>query len=108
MLRDACEKAAARGLQGMKVPGGRALVAANLPKGYELWPEAEFLERTGTEHEEALKRAGVLGRGHHVTFFSDDTVGRSPTAPPWRNLSTSMRHRVAGFTGRWPPCSGAS
>jgi transposase len=24
-----------------------------------------------------------------------------------RKLSTSMRHRVAGFTGWWPPCSGA-
>jgi DNA-binding transcriptional MerR regulator len=26
---------------------------------------------------------------------------------PLRNLSTSMRHRFAGFTGWWPPCSGA-
>ncbi len=47
MLRDAFDKAATRGVLGMKIPGGRALVAANLFRGYELWSEEEFLERTG-------------------------------------------------------------
>jgi len=83
MLRNAFEMAATRGLQGLKVPGGRALVAANLFKGYELWPEAEFLERTGVAHDRACKRAGILGRGHLVTFYSNDIVARSPTFPPW-------------------------
>ncbi|HUY52600.1 MAG TPA: hypothetical protein VMV92_44010 [Streptosporangiaceae bacterium] len=83
MLRDAFHKAAARGLIGMKVPGGRALVAPSMPRGYELWPEAEFIARTGDVHEAACKRAGISGRSDHVTFFSNDTVARSPIAPPW-------------------------
>jgi hypothetical protein len=83
MLQDAFEKAATRGVLGMKVPGGRALVAASLPKGYELWPEAEFLDRTRVAHTAACKRAGVLGSKHLVTFRSDDMVARSPTVPPW-------------------------
>jgi hypothetical protein len=83
MLRDAFEKATTRGVIGMKVPGGRALVAANLSKGYELWPEREFIERTGDAHDAACQRAGILGRGHPITFFSNDMVARSPTVPPW-------------------------
>ena len=83
MLRDAFERAATRGLIGMKVPGGRALVAANLSRGYELWPEQEFLERTGAVHEAACKRAGILRDEHLVTFYSNDMVARSPTMPPW-------------------------
>ncbi len=83
MLRDAFDKAATRALLGMKVPGGRALVAANLSKGYELWSEREFIERTGVAHDAACKRAGILGHGHAVTFISNDMVARSPTVPPW-------------------------
>jgi hypothetical protein len=83
MLRDAFDKAAARGLLGMKVPGGRSLVAAVLPKGYELWPEDEFLERTAKTHEAACKRAGILDSGHLIAYRSDDKVARYATMPPW-------------------------
>ena len=44
----------------MKVPGGRAVVAADIARGYELWSETGFLERTATEHRRALKRAHIL------------------------------------------------
>lgn len=83
MLRDAFDKAATRGVLGMKVPGGRALVAANLPKGYELWPEDEFIERTEKAHEAACKRAAILDSSHLIGFRSDDTVARYATMPPW-------------------------
>jgi hypothetical protein len=58
-------------------------VAASMPRGYELWPEAEFIARTGRVHDAACKRAGILDRSDNVTFFSNDTVARSPIAPPW-------------------------
>lgn len=83
MLRDALLLAGDRGVQGIKVPGGRMLLAANLFKGYTLWPEAEFFYRTAVEHEQALKRAGILDRGDCVTFRSDDHVGRQPLLAPW-------------------------
>jgi hypothetical protein len=83
MLRDAFDKATTRGLLGMKVPGGRSLVAASLPKGYELWPEEEFLERTAMTHKAACKRAGILDSGHLIVYRSDDIVARYATMPPW-------------------------
>ncbi len=83
MLRDAFDKAGTRGLLGMKVPGGRSLVAANLPKGYELWSEEEFITRTEKTHEAACKRAGILGSGHLIAYRSDDKVARYATMPPW-------------------------
>ncbi|MGH3401315.1 MAG: hypothetical protein ACRDRJ_02180 [Streptosporangiaceae bacterium] len=83
MLRDAFDKAAIRGVVGMKVPGGRSLVAANLPKGYELWPEDEFIGRTEKAHEVACRRAGILDSSHLIGFRSDDMVGRYATMPPW-------------------------
>ena len=67
----------------MKVPGGLALVAADIPRGYERWSEEEFLERTDVDHRRALKRAGISNVGHHVLFRSDDLAGRSPVMPPW-------------------------
>ena len=67
----------------MKVPGGRALVAVDIARGYELWSEAELLKRTAAEHYRAVKRAHILDVGHLVYARSDDLVARSPTMPPW-------------------------
>lgn len=83
MLRDAFDKAASRGLLGMKVPGGRPLVAVNIPKGYELWSEEEFLDRTANVHKAVCKRAGILDSDHLVSYRSDDIVARYATMPPW-------------------------
>jgi hypothetical protein len=83
LLRTAFELAHERGIQGMKVPGGRSLLASDIVRGYELWPEPEFLHRTALAHRQATKRAGILNRGHLVTMRTDDSVARSPTSPPW-------------------------
>jgi hypothetical protein len=83
MLKDAFDLAADRGVVGMKVPGGRALLAADMRQGYGLWSEQEFLERTGDAQERAVRRAGILNVGHHVSYGSDDRVARSPIQPPW-------------------------
>jgi hypothetical protein len=83
MLRDAFWIAAERGLADMKVPGGRVLIAADMRKGYELWSEEEFLERTGEAQRRVLRRANLLDVGNHVFYGSDDQVARSPIQPPW-------------------------
>ncbi|WP_162834163.1 hypothetical protein [Amycolatopsis circi] len=72
-----------RGMQGMKVPGGRALVAVDIVRGYDLWSEREFIDRTAAEHLQAVKRAHILDAKHLVYARSDDLVARSPTMPPW-------------------------
>ena len=83
MLRDAFEIAAKRGLADMKLPGGRVMIAADLRRGYELWSEDEFLERTGIAQERVLRRANLLNVGNHVFYGSDDRTARSPIQPPW-------------------------
>jgi hypothetical protein len=39
LLGTAFDLAHERGVQGVKVPGGRALVATDIVRGYELWSE---------------------------------------------------------------------
>lgn len=83
VLGSAFDMAHRRGVQGIKVPGGRAVLAADIIRGYELWPEQQFLDRTAQEHRKAVKRAHILDVGHLVYTRSDDLVARSPTMPPW-------------------------
>src|SRR5215467_12610161 len=78
MLRNAFDKAASKGVVGMKVPGGRTMVAADMRRGYELWPEQEFLERTGKAHRQALKHSGIQDADPGVWYCSDDLAARSP------------------------------
>jgi len=82
-LRDAFAHARVRGVQSVKVSGGLAIVAADIQRGYALWSEEDFLARTDIDHRRAQKRAGILNKGHHVTFRSDDLAARSPVMPPW-------------------------
>jgi sulfur transfer complex TusBCD TusB component (DsrH family) len=83
LLGTAFDLAHERGVQGVKVPGGRALVATDIVRGYELWSERELIDRTAAEHLQAVKRAQILDVGHLVYARSDDLVARSPTMPPW-------------------------
>ncbi len=59
------------------------MFAADMRRGYGLWPEKEFLERTHQAHKGALRRAGILNVGHYVFYGSDDRAARSPIHPPW-------------------------
>jgi hypothetical protein len=81
-LRDAFRLAAERGAVGMKVPGGRTLVAADVRQGYQPWCEQEFIERTNEAQIRAFKRAGIHDVGHHVHYDSYDMTARSPIQPP--------------------------
>jgi hypothetical protein len=83
MLREGFELAQRRGVQGMKVPGGRALIAADMRQGYELWSENEFIARSELAYESACKRAGIADHSQHVGSCSDDRAARALTQPPW-------------------------
>lgn len=83
LLGRSFELAHGRGIQGMKIPGGRSLVTTDIVRGYELWSEQELIDRTATEHLQATKRAHILGKGQLVYARTDDMVARSPTMPPW-------------------------
>jgi len=117
MLRDAFDKAPTRGVNGMKVRGGRALVAANLSKGYELWPEPEFIERTAAAHDAACKRAGIPGVGHLITFYNNDSVvtisnhallGAPARSRPDRPVAVGTRPAATGARPGGAPCTTAS
>lgn len=84
-LRDAVGLARQRGTVGMKVPGGRALTAAHLPRmaargerGHEQWI-AEMQE----VRRKALRRARIDQAKHHLKMFTADWAARSPTAVPY-------------------------
>jgi hypothetical protein len=100
LLRKSFELAHQRGVQGLKLPGGRALVTTDIVRGYELWSEQELIDRTATEHLQAVKRAHILNKGQLVYARSDDMVARSPTMPPWAiyplspELCTRLDHRL--------------
>jgi hypothetical protein len=83
LLREGLDMAQSRGVVGMKVPGGRALVAADMRRGYGLWPEAEFIARSEVAFGRACKRAGIANDPHLVGSRSDDRVARAPAQPPW-------------------------
>lgn len=83
LLRRAFELAAERGVQGIKVPGGRAVLAAELRPSSERWSEEEFAKYAGRAYQQARKRAGILTSRNHVYYSSDDLVARTPITPPW-------------------------
>jgi hypothetical protein len=82
-LRDAVRFAAERGVVGLKVPGGRALVAADLPTGSARWSEEEFNQQVKLADGRALRRARIGGADRHLKQHSVDKAARSPTFPPW-------------------------
>jgi hypothetical protein len=81
-LRDALDLARRRTLQAMKIPGGRALVAANLFAG----PPADTDEESARVFAAALdsvKRRARIKDDDQITMRSVDQVGRTAATPPW-------------------------
>lgn len=83
LLGRAFELAAERGLYGMNLPDGRALLAADLRQGYGRWSEEEFLAQADRAYKQVLQHAHILDARHHVYYMSDDLVARTPITPPW-------------------------
>jgi len=109
MLRECFELAHARGTQGMKIPGARALMAADMWRGYERWSEDEFISHSEKAFENACKRADIVDLNRFVGSRSDDRAARAPAHPPWAiypfppivcaNLIFDMAFYVVGISG---------
>ena len=82
ILRDVLDLARQRGLQRAKVPGGRALVAANLFTAPKMWSEEGFVHEFRAELETAKRQAKIVS-SDEITLGSIDQVGLSPVIPPW-------------------------
>ena len=82
-LRDILVLASERGLQGAKLPGGRAMVAINLASAPDTFTAEEFNARIDTEIQRQRRRAGIHSSEHILTLASLDRAARSPAEPPW-------------------------
>jgi len=81
-LREVLDLAWERGMQHVKISGGRALVAGNLFSAPQRWSADEFARRFRAALESTKRRAGVV-EPDQITLKSVDQVGRSPVTPPW-------------------------
>lgn len=85
LLRLATERASTDGIFATRVPGDRALVAADL-YGCNLqgWNSSEINERAGRQLAAAQRRAGIGGeREYTVSATSFDSVARDPLRVPF-------------------------
>ncbi|MGC5054704.1 hypothetical protein ACLQ2S_25000 [Micromonospora sp. DT48] len=82
-LRAALNLAHERGMQGVKVPGGRAVMAASLYTAPNLSTQEEFGEEFSQRFRSYWRKAGIRSEDHKLVLSSLDRAGRVPTAPPW-------------------------
>ena len=85
-LGDALAIASKEGAVAMKVPGGRALVAANLltmASSERFENNAHWLPYIERKRQTALHRAGIANASHHMTMQTVDSSARSPVAVPY-------------------------
>lgn len=82
-LRVAMNLAHERGMQGVKVPGGRSVIAASLHTAPNWWTQEEFGEEFDRRFRSYWRKAGIRSEDHKLVLSSLDRAGRVPTAPPW-------------------------
>lgn len=86
LLADAVTLAKERGVIGLKVPGGRALIATDLSAvttSTRFTNREEWIRFTERTRARVLRRAGISEHAHHLTMKSADWAARSPTAVPF-------------------------
>lgn len=91
VLRDALTLADERGTVGMKVPGGRSLIASDLitmAGSARFADPADWLSLMERTRAAALRRAGIAEHRHHLNMRSADWAARSP---PRRFLTGCIR-----------------
>ena len=71
LLRRAFELAADRGVQGIKVPGGRAVMAAELRPSSERWSEQEFTQHANRHRLQVRIQHIRLGISNGMTDDRD-------------------------------------
>lgn len=81
-LADALSLAHQRGIQTMKIPGGRALLAFDFSAARNRWGEEEAARRFESAHSSLLRRAR-LTTGTRICYSSGGSVARGRLTPPW-------------------------
>ena len=87
-LAAALQAAAKGGCRGINLPGGRALVATDMPAIAANFTEHEGADLITAERTRAIDLAGIGGATQHVQGMSFDTAARAPTQAPLRDLPT--------------------
>ncbi len=84
-LNDLVQLAKHHGARGMRLPPGRALIAASLETAAREWGNDphEGIRKLESIKQRAIKRAGIVDATHHVRGNSGDVASRSPILPPW-------------------------
>jgi hypothetical protein len=75
MLKDAAELANERGVAGMRVPGGRALVVASIPTMLEKQGDKSWHDFLVRERRRILRRAGVEDAPDHLSLRTREAAG---------------------------------
>lgn len=92
-LADLARLTVERGVQGMPIPGRRAVVGVDLEVAHRLQPDQSRLQRRWDEEfERAQKRAGIAKGSGRLFFDALDSVGQAPTLPPWGIYPISTVH----------------
>lgn len=81
-LAAALQAAAKGGCRGINLPGGRALVATDMPTIAANFTEPEGADLITAERTRAIDLAGIGGANQHVQGMSFDTAARAPTQAP--------------------------
>lgn len=82
VLRDALDLACQRKIQAMKVPGGRALVAANLFAGAPGATREASAQLFASAFDKVKRRTSITN-DDQITMRSVDQVGQIAAMPPW-------------------------
>ncbi len=84
VLGDAIQLAQSRGVQGIRLSDGRALVVASLRVMTNCWKDdvTTSLKALASARSGAIRRAGIATSIHHLKGNSGDTASRSPNAAP--------------------------
>ena len=104
-LRDALDMAASRGVAGLRLPPGRALVAMDLIKTHDKLVSHDLTEGAALWDQvraATIRRARIETATHHLRGLSFDTASRSPVQPPFTiyNLDPGTVARlVCDYTG---------
>lgn len=84
-LQDLLALTRRHGFKGMKLSGGRALMALSLSRTFELYKDSyeSTSERYSSERSSAIKRAGIGQVKHQLLGNGRDTAARAPYIAPW-------------------------
>ncbi|MFU8871029.1 hypothetical protein [Micromonospora sp. SL4-19] len=72
-----------QGIQGARLPYGRALLACSLYTAPNRYSPDSFNQTLARQVERYRRKTGIRSADHSLTFCSLDRVARAPAYPPW-------------------------